>query len=307
MNKSQPLLSICIPTYNRAGYLKEALDNITHDSAFDERVEIVVSDNDSTDDTSAVVMSFCNRFTNIKYYKNDVNIKDYNFFLALSRGTGRYLRLFNDTLRFANEALGSMLYKISISDESIPLFFYQNIKEIGKENIEIRGADINSFIKNVSYFSTWIANFGCWKTDIESIVSPNRFSELQLSQVDWTFQIITSKDSYSIDFNHYFNPVPSVKKGGYNIFKVFVCNYIFILEQYKLKYRTNIIERKRLLRFFVMQWMWKIYLERDVYCFDTKGKWQILFSHFYFLPALYFELLKLVIKIARHKLLGVQC
>ena len=229
MDKKQYLLSICIPTYNRAKYLKDALDNITSDSAFDNRVEIVVSDNASTDETSAVVEMYCNKYSNIKYYKNEKNIKDYNFYLALSRGTGKYLRLFNDTLKFSNKSLESMLYNISISNESEALFFYQDINALGKVDICVKGCGIDSFLDQVSYFTTWIANFGCWKADLETIVSPNRFSDLQLSQVDWFFQIISRKNNYSVFFRDHFISVSPVKKGGYNIFSVFINNYLHIL------------------------------------------------------------------------------
>ena len=296
MDKNKYLLSICIPTYNRAIYLREALDNITSDPAFDDRVEIVVSDNASTDETSAVVEKYCNNYSNVKYYKNEKNIKDYNFYLALSRGSGKYLRLFNDTLRFSNKSLESMLYNISTSDESIPLFFYQDIKALGRTNVCKKGCGIDSFLEQVSYFTTWIANFGCWKTDIEDIVSPNRFSDLQLSQVDWVFQIISRKDNYSVIFDNHFISIPPVKKGGYNIFKVFVNNYLQILNQHNLKLKSKIVEKDRLLRLFVMQWLWILYVDKEKFTFETKGKWGVIFRHFYLYPSLYLGLLKYAIK-----------
>lgn len=296
MDKQQYLLSICIPTYNRAKYLKDALDNITSDPAFDNRVEIVISDNASIDDTSAVVETYSNKYSNIKYYKNEKNIKDYNFYLALSRGTGKYVRLFNDTLRFKDKALGLMLHNISVNDESIPLFFYQDIKELGMVNVCKKGCGIDSFQCHVSYFTTWIANFGCWKSDIEQIISPNRFSELQLSQVDWTLQIILNKDSYSVIFNDYFSTVDPKKKAGYNIFNVFVNNYLEILNHYNFKFATRIVEKDRLLRLFVLQWLWVLYVDRDKFTFDTSGKWRVLFRHFYLYPSLYLGLLKYSIK-----------
>jgi abequosyltransferase len=47
----RPLLSICIPTYNRSQYLKQALETYVSNAAFDDEVEIVISDNASTDNT----------------------------------------------------------------------------------------------------------------------------------------------------------------------------------------------------------------------------------------------------------------
>lgn len=44
MENKRPLLSICIPTYNRALALKRNLECLVELSGFDEEVEIVISD-----------------------------------------------------------------------------------------------------------------------------------------------------------------------------------------------------------------------------------------------------------------------
>ena len=63
--KKPILLSICIPTYNRSKYLKELLDVIHKQSIdFAEEVEVVISDNASTDDTSSVIDIYKTKFLN---------------------------------------------------------------------------------------------------------------------------------------------------------------------------------------------------------------------------------------------------
>lgn len=90
----KPLLSICIPTYNRAHYLKDALESIVaqfNESDIAEQVEIVVSDNASVDETETVVKSFQNRFGNIRYFKNEANIGfDRNVRNVISNAAGLY-------------------------------------------------------------------------------------------------------------------------------------------------------------------------------------------------------------------------
>lgn len=302
MENNTVLLSICIPTYNRASFLKAALENIVSDPSFNRTVEIVISDNASTDNTSQIVMSFCDKYNNIKYYKNDTNVKDLNFYLSLTRGTGRYLRLFNDTLRLKTGTLKLMLDKISASEEKYPLFFFQNISALNRVNTSYVGDNINSFIGQVSYYTTWIANFGCWKNDLNQIVFPNRYSGLKLSQVDWIFQIIEKTDYYLINFGDYFTSIPPAKKGGYNIFNVFVNNYLYILKQYDLDFKSRFIEKNRLLKYFVMQWMWDLYIDKDKFFFETNNKWDILFRHYYLYPTFYFEILKFSIKKILNKL-----
>lgn len=66
MKNKQPLLSICIPTYNRSTYLEEALCNIINDTSFSDDIEIIISDNASTDNTQEIVSKYIKHYSNIK-------------------------------------------------------------------------------------------------------------------------------------------------------------------------------------------------------------------------------------------------
>lgn len=96
----RPVLSICIPTFNRATYLKECLKSIVSqlkNKDFQKVVEVVVSDNDSTDNTCDIVKNFNKKFKNIKYFKNKKNIGgDRNIIKAASYATGDYIWFFGD-------------------------------------------------------------------------------------------------------------------------------------------------------------------------------------------------------------------
>ena len=54
----EPILSICIPTYNRAESLRTSLQQYVSCKGFDESIEIVISDNASTDDTRKVALEY---------------------------------------------------------------------------------------------------------------------------------------------------------------------------------------------------------------------------------------------------------
>jgi glycosyltransferase involved in cell wall biosynthesis len=69
----QPLLSIGIPTFNRASRLNSLLNSIVQQCArFAQEVEIIVSDNASTDETKEVVERYRGQFP-IIYSRNRVN------------------------------------------------------------------------------------------------------------------------------------------------------------------------------------------------------------------------------------------
>ena len=71
-----PILTIGIPTYNRAHYLTNLLDGICRELAagrFDGQIEILISDNASADNTREVVQQYRDEFP-ISYYRNSTNI-----------------------------------------------------------------------------------------------------------------------------------------------------------------------------------------------------------------------------------------
>ena len=60
----QPLVTLCIPTYNRSQFLEKCLAQIVCQKGFDERIEVVILDNCSTDNTKEIVKSFTKKYNN---------------------------------------------------------------------------------------------------------------------------------------------------------------------------------------------------------------------------------------------------
>ena len=100
MNK--PILSICIPTKNRANYLDITLFKLTQESIFQNTndIEIIISDNASIDNTAFICKKYKNKYPDkIKYYKQNKDIGDKNFIEVLKLATGSYAKLNNDNLQ----------------------------------------------------------------------------------------------------------------------------------------------------------------------------------------------------------------
>lgn len=291
----QPLLSICIPTYNRASYLEGAILNIITDNAFGDEVEIIISDNASTDNTEEIAKKYTQKHYNIKYYKNEENIRDKNFMLALQRGNGLYRRLFNDTLRFKERALQKMLDIIRISPQNRPLFFYQNITFLNS-NTQKKINNPVELILNTSYWITWIGNFGNWKHIINNIPSPNECAPLLLTQVDWSFKIMSGNQCAQIYFDDYFESIIPNKKGGYNIFNVFINNYLLIIRQYIDKKSIIQKEKYRLFRYFLLKWISSLKNSNKDFTFEKNNIWNILMKEYWYCPYFYIGLIFLYIK-----------
>ncbi|MEJ2408774.1 MAG: glycosyltransferase family 2 protein [Novosphingobium sp.] len=88
---TQIKLSICIPTYNRAEYLRTALECLAK-ADFSFSHEIVISDNASPDHTQEVVQDFIAKGLPIKYLRAPVNAgQGPNLTNAIQHASGEYM------------------------------------------------------------------------------------------------------------------------------------------------------------------------------------------------------------------------
>lgn len=93
MNK--PLVSICIPTFNRDQYLTQAIESALNQDY--QNIEVIVADNCSSDGTQELVKKFRNdiRFS---YYRNETNVGMVNNWKVLldDRVSGEWFLLLSD-------------------------------------------------------------------------------------------------------------------------------------------------------------------------------------------------------------------
>jgi glycosyltransferase involved in cell wall biosynthesis len=94
---SRPRLSVCIPTYNRAAYLPAALESFAAQIAGRDDIEVVVSDNASTDKTGEVVRSFEGRLPRLRYFRWDETAHvDRNILKVVDLSEGEYCWVLGD-------------------------------------------------------------------------------------------------------------------------------------------------------------------------------------------------------------------
>ncbi len=97
--KNLPLISVAICTYNRANYLREAINSVLGQTRGD--FELIICDDASTDDTPAVCMALEQqdaRVRTLRHSKNVGMIANWNSGLAASRG--RYYAKLDDDNRY---------------------------------------------------------------------------------------------------------------------------------------------------------------------------------------------------------------
>ena len=108
--EKRPLLTFAIPTYNRSGFLRQLLDSVSEQVRSDARVELLISDNASTDGTSVLVEEVVRTGVPITYIRNETNIgPDANFLQCYERASGKYVWIMGDDDIVAQGAIKRIL------------------------------------------------------------------------------------------------------------------------------------------------------------------------------------------------------
>lgn len=89
-NKVDPLVTIAMVTYNSEKYLHPAIQSVLCQSH--EKLELIIGDDQSTDNTLAIAESYKSKDGRIRIYQNEVNLTQYpNRNRALAMAKGKYI------------------------------------------------------------------------------------------------------------------------------------------------------------------------------------------------------------------------
>ncbi|NOR71688.1 MAG: glycosyltransferase [Methylomarinum sp.] len=138
--KRQPLVSIILPTYNRATLLPKAITSIltqTH-----RHLELIVIDDNSIDNTQEIIHSFND--PRIQYYKNSTNLKlpralNHGF----SKAKGDYLTWTSDDNVFSTEAIEKMLATLEESNKDFVYADYFLFSDLDSKGQPLNPYQIN--------------------------------------------------------------------------------------------------------------------------------------------------------------------
>lgn len=299
MGSNGILVSLCFPTCNRGQMIKSILDHYLSCSEFDCKVEIVISDNASTDSTKQLVTDYIldNPTRHIRYYRNDTNIGTLNFFESMKHAQGKYIKLCNDYLYIDDEGLKTIKDFVAQTPDNVALFFYDNLRE--RNNGCVRLHNVDKFIHLVNNKMTWISNFGCWKRDILTLEaytkSEPKVNGHIIQTAFWSLFLVDSyEETIIVDFhsNHCL-PVPNSKRVlTYNFFTPHVVYYYDLIDDYvkqgKVTKQTILLDKERLLSDFVGNKIVEYLILRRNCPYDLSGSWSLIFKYFGKIPYFYY-------------------
>lgn len=153
-------ISFCIPTYNRFEDLCRTLDSFLSQDVNLESIEIVISDNSSSDPSyQQIPLKYRSKFANFVYFRQSSNIGgDKNFYAALSLANGRYLKLWNDTLVLRPNSLQLMIDTVQgySAFDVCPLFCNGiPVSTFTIDSLELAVTSLKFYITHIQYFGVW--------------------------------------------------------------------------------------------------------------------------------------------------------
>jgi glycosyltransferase involved in cell wall biosynthesis len=206
----RPLLTIAIPTYNRADDLDELLKHIEPQLAALPQVELLVSDNASPDRTPEVTARAEARFASsgarLEVHRQAVNLgADGNFAFCYAQARGRFFWLLGDDDRLVPGALDEVV-RLLTTPEGGPAeldivyatsYAYEHdwMKErrkdpLGRQVQMIR--DARTYAKVVNVMFTFISGIIVNKERLETVPheDPSAFLGTNLVQLSWALPLL---------------------------------------------------------------------------------------------------------------------
>ncbi len=264
IKSDKPLLTIAIPTFNRAGWLDLCLSQIAKQApALGRQVEILVSNNNSTDNTDDIVNRYVSSGLAITYIRNAENIgSDRNLLQCFKRSSGKYVLVMGDDDVILDNALGKIVRILEKGDYGVVfLNSYGFTDDFLAEQPKARSrghkvyAKVDEFISKAGYLLTFISvNIVNRKLVDEGLLE--QLVNTNLVQLGWVFSALF-KSEKNVFVNEYSVAARMFNSGGYKLCEVFAVRFnnvfdIFIKRGIDKK-KFRIINNKMLFKYFPAQ------------------------------------------------------
>ena len=116
-------LSVCIPTYNRSIFISPLLNYLKELDSLNIPYELIICDNDSTDDTEEVISRWLSKYDNIVYFKQTKNVGPLNNIISAYRlAQGEFCVYLADDDRLDIQTLKSHLGYLDQNKNTVALY-----------------------------------------------------------------------------------------------------------------------------------------------------------------------------------------
>lgn len=277
------VLSLCLPTYNRGWCIKEQIARLmTCSNTILDKMEIIISDNCSDDDTKDIVNDAIAAGFRCRYIRNETNLgMDGNFVSCFQKATGKYVWLLGDDDLILIHQLEKIVNLLDGETEYGLIHIY--MKDGMSDPIEYI-TDVEEMTRKVSYWITFISS---------NIVNTKYVPQIDFSKYMGTWFTLMplyitafQKEKVNIIYNERVFEVAKdfSRNGGYNYFEVFVQNYLSIWKEMLI----NIPNAKKIFSYLkkdvyqghIYIFLCKLYFSRNNGYYSKEHGWSLLLQYY---------------------------
>lgn len=277
--EKQPILSICIPIYNRLNYLEMMLERFLEDySLFQEDIHLFISDNCSEQNLKACIENFQEKGLKIDFNRNETNIgPDKNFELCFKKAEGRFTWLLgSDDIPL--KGVVARIVGILKQNPDLGLFhLYANSKK--KSGLELYSSN-QKYAEEISHWFTFMSA-NIFRTSTVEVIDFEKYRKTFLIQVPVFVSACLNFEKNAILYECVFEDLAdSANNGGYNLFKVFITNFHGILNEFvsagKLSNKSFEQIKKKEFKELLSTYVANIFILKKKHHFDLEDNRSIL-------------------------------
>lgn len=219
----KPLISLCIPTNGVVEWMFPVLDSIYSQGVDEKLFEVVVTDNGSNDAFFQRMVAYRDAHSNIVYEKTNA-LPFINEIEAYKRASGLFIKFLNHRTMLTPGALQEFLDFVEQNQQQKPVVYFAN-GVLNKPRDVIACDGFDSYVRTLSYFSSWSTGMGFWKEDFDSIPGDTEFNEL-FPHTTVLFHV-RDRQHYMVDNRVLLEELPTgtIPKGRYDLFYAFAVEY----------------------------------------------------------------------------------
>lgn len=189
--KSEPVLCIVIPTFNRASFLDQCIA-FAVEAIGDHAVPICISDNCSSDNTAEVVKKWLEVYPLIRYSRNDANMgPDRNFEMALKMGQAAYVWLLGDTYRITRACVDHLIASLTGCTQSPDVVVLNVVGRVTDVPSTVF-TDTNQLLTRLGWHMTCMSSL-VYRRDVLANAPYTRFRSTNFIQAGIIFESIENR------------------------------------------------------------------------------------------------------------------
>lgn len=305
----RPVLSICIPTYNRKqfidaslSHLEEALREVTYP------IEVILSDNHSVDGTKEVIEKHIEEGLNCRYIRNSSNIgPDANFVQCFNEAKGEYIWIIGDDDYLKPTSLQKVGSLLQAGDYGlVHLEFY---KQKDNDCFVQEYEDYRKFLSDINIMITFLSG-NIINANVVKEITPERYLKSFMVQVPYFIEAALLGKKNAIVYSEILDcGKNSENNGGYNFFRVFMDNYLGIWRKYVkedvITRRDYEVIKRATFEKFYSNYIYESLRGRRSQALDTDGCRRTVMRYFWYNPYMYRMLAKRYLKAFKKRLQAI--